>query len=415
VQGQKSLNARIATAVDLRQDIVVTGCPERTGPVRDRLFFLFCLLLSACAPLQPAAPRTEFLFHDELFAAPSERVGAEDIFALSEPMKRYVQTEIASKLRTMGPQLGLVEALYKQGKLKLEYDAAVTRNAAEAFESQSGNCLSLVIMTAAFAKELGLWVWYQSAYLEETWSRSGNLLLRSGHVNLTLERKVGDSRRHQFRKALTIDFLPSEEIRGLRTIDISEETVIAMFMNNRAVEALVQGRIDDAYAWARESIRRNPEFMSSLNTLGIIYMRKAALQPAEQVFSYVLEREPLNTRAMANLTETFARQGKVAESSALRQRLAQLEPDPPFHYFNLGLAAMKRDDYRLARDLFAKEVARADYYAEFHYWLGLASFKLGDIEQAGKHLALAREYSSTRGDRDLYSAKLAWLKAQAQQ
>jgi tetratricopeptide (TPR) repeat protein len=187
-----------------------------------------------------------------------------------------------------------------------------------------------------------------------------------------------------------------------------------MFMNNRAVEALVQERLDDAYAWARESIRQNPDFMSSHNTLGIIYLRKSALLPAEEVFSYVLAREPDNTRAMGNLAEALSRQGKVAESSALRQRLAQLEPEPPFHYFNLGLAAMKRDDYRSARDLFAKEVARADYHAEFHYWLGLANFKLGDLDRATKHLALAREYSTTRGDRDLYAAKLAWLKAHAQ-
>ncbi len=381
----------------------------------NRLLLLVCLLLSACATSQPVTPSPEFLFRDELFAAPSEQVGAESIFALSEPMRQYLRVDIAGQLRTMGPHLGLIDALQKHDQLKLDYDAAMTRNAAETFDARAGNCLSLVVMTAALAKELGLQVRYQSAYREETWGRSGNLLLRSGHINITLDRRISESSVYLFPNAMTIDFLPAEQLRGLRTTDISEGTVIAMFMNNRAVEALVQGRIDDAYAWARESIRHNPEFMSSLNTLGIIYMRKAAQQPAEQVFSYVLEREPLNTRAMANLAETFARQGKVAESSALRQRLAQLEPEPPFHYFNLGLAAMKRNDYRSARELFAKEVARADYYAEFHYWLGLANYKLGDVGLASKHLALAREYSTTRGDRDLYSAKLAWLKARAHQ
>jgi len=385
------------------------------GRVPNRLLLLVCLLLSACATSQPVTPSPEFLFRDELFAAPSEQVGAESIFALSEPMRQYLRVDIAGQLRTMGPHLGLIDALQKHDQLKLDYDAAMTRNAAETFDARAGNCLSLVVMTAALAKELGLQVRYQSAYREETWGRSGNLLLRSGHINITLDRRISESSVYLFPNAMTIDFLPAEQLRGLRTTDISEATVIAMFMNNRAVEALVQGRIDDAYAWARESIRHNPEFMSSLNTLGIIYMRKAAQQPAEQVFSYVLEREPLNTRAMANLAETFARQGKVAESSALRQRLAQLEPEPPFHYFNLGLAAMKRNDYRSARELFAKEVARADYYAEFHYWLGLANYKLGDVGLASKHLALAREYSTTRGDRDLYSAKLAWLKARAHQ
>jgi len=385
------------------------------GRVPNRLLLLVCLLLSACATSQPVTPSPEFLFRDELFAAPSEQVGAGSIFELSEPMRQYLRVDIAGQLRTMGPHLGLIDALQKHDQLKLDYDAAMTRNAAETFDARAGNCLSLVVMTAALAKELGLQVRYQSAYREETWGRSGNLLLRSGHINITLDRRISESSVYLFPNAMTIDFLPAEQLRGLRTTDISEGTVIAMFMNNRAVEALVQGRIDDAYAWARESIRHNPEFMSSLNTLGIIYMRKAAQQPAEQVFSHVLEREPLNTRAMANLAETFARQGKVAESSALRQRLAQLEPEPPFHYFNLGLAAMKRNDYRSARDLFAKEVARADYYAEFHYWLGLANYKLGDVGLASKHLALAREYSTTRGDRDLYSAKLAWLKARAHQ
>jgi transglutaminase-like putative cysteine protease len=56
-----------------------------------------------------------------------------------------------------------VQALYQPDQIRLEYDAAVTRNAAQAFEARTGNCLSLVIMTAALARELGLTVRYQSA------------------------------------------------------------------------------------------------------------------------------------------------------------------------------------------------------------------------------------------------------------
>jgi tetratricopeptide (TPR) repeat protein len=371
---------------------------------------LLALLLTACAT-PPPAPRVEHLFHDKLFGSSSERVGPEDVFALSDAMRRYLRFDIADQLRDRGKQAGLVEALYRKGQLKLEYDSAVTRNAAEAFDARAGNCLSLVIMTAALAKELGLQVRYQSAYLEEAWSRSGVLLLRSGHVNVTLDRGIRDHGRYRSSVAMTIDFLPSEEIRGLRTIDVSEETIVAMYMNNRAVESLVQERLDDAYAWARASIRQNPAFMSAQNTLGLVYLRKGALAQAAEVFEQVLATEPENTRVMANLAETLTRQGRTAESAALQRRLAQLEPYPPYYYFNLGLAAMRREDYRAARDLFAKEVSRADYQSEFHYWLGLASFRLGDVEQASKHLALAREYSTSYGDREIYAAKLAWVKA----
>ena len=73
---------------------------------------------------------------------------------------------------------------------------------------------------------------------------------------------------------------------------------------------------------------------------------------------------------------------------------------------------MERNDFATARDLFSKEVARADYYAEFHFWLALANFRLGDNENARKQLTLALDRSATQTERDLYAAKLAWLRAQ---
>ncbi len=377
---------------------------------------LVCVLLAACAsPQQQRAQPPEFLFKDDLFSAPSERIIADDVFALSGSMKRYLRTEITGQLRLMGLQQGLISALYQRDQLKLQYDASMTRNASQAFGARAGNCLSLVIMTAAFAKELGLKVRYQSAYLEETWSRSGNLLVRSGHVNVTLDRRLIDAGAMGSASSLTIDFLPAESLRGLRVRDIQEETVVAMYMNNKAVEALVEGRSDDAYAWAREAILQNPEFLSSHNTLGVIYLRRGDLAQSAKVFNYLLEREPENARAISNLAQVLARQGHDAESAALLRRLAQVEPVPPFHYFNLGLAAMEQEKFKVARDLFAKEVARADHHAEFHFWLALANYKLGEVEPARKHLTLALENSVTRRDHDLYAAKLAWLRTHGKQ
>ncbi|HQW38056.1 MAG TPA: hypothetical protein PLO00_05030, partial [Usitatibacteraceae bacterium] len=54
----------------------------------------------------------------------------------------------------------------------------------------------------------------------------------------------------------------------------------------------------------------------------------------------------------------------------------------------------------------AKEVDRAPYYHEFHFWLAVALANLGEPEGARRHLALAMENSTTRRDHDLYAAKL---------
>jgi tetratricopeptide (TPR) repeat protein len=376
---------------------------------------LLSLLLCACGSMQQKTvlPAPDELFHDELFAKPAERVDASQIFAVSDAMREYLRTGIAQQLRTQGRQKGLLDALYKRDQLKLEYDSGTTRNAAQAFDARTGNCLSLVIMTAAFAKELGIPVEYQSAFMEETWSRHGGLLFRSGHVNVTLGRRIVDINTPNEGSPLTVDFLTADELRGMRTRVISEETVVAMYMNNRAAEALVRGDLDSAYAWAREAMRNEPGFMSAHNTLGVVYMRHGNLAQAGEVFDSVLRREPENTRAMSNLASVYQQQGKTAESAALIKRMASIDPNPPFHYFNLGLLAMEKADYRGARDLFAKEVSRAEYYHEFHFWLGLANYKLGQMDEARRHLKLAMENSTTRRDHDLYEAKLAWLRARS--
>lgn len=378
--------------------------------MRAVFFLLLCLLVAACATPAPQASRPDFLFRDELFVAPSERIDVADVFAVSEPMRHFLRHEVLPKLRNKGAQAALFDALNSRAQLKLEYDTFVTRNAAQAFDARAGNCLSLVVMTAAFAKEMGLQVRYQSAYSEETFSRSSSLLLRSGHVNVTLGRNLADMRSVAYANQWTIDFLPPEDLRGLRTREIDETLVVAMYLNNRAVETLVAGRTSDAYAWVREAIRQHPGYLGALNTLGVIYLRHGEPAQAETVFGHVLHKDPTNTAALSNMARALALLGRVEESQALYRKLAQLEPEPPFHYFNLGMAAMKRDDFRTARELFAKEVARADYNHEFHFWLGVANLRLGEIDKAKKHLTLALENSATRSDRELYAAKLARLK-----
>lgn len=376
---------------------------------------LITMLLAACAT-QKTEPRPEYLFHDDLFAAPSERINVDDVFALSAEMKRYLHTEIAAHLRAAGNQRGLFDALNAKGQLKLEYDSTMTRNASQTFDARSGNCLSLVIMTAAFAKEIGMPVYFQSAYLDETWSRNGDIYFLSGHVNLTLGRKPGNNAfSYETSHLMTIDFLPAEEITGLRTRSVSEQTIVAMYMNNRAAELLARGNLNDAYWWARHAIGQDPGFLNSYNTLGVIYLRHRDLRAAEQALNHVLEREPENTVVMSNLAQLLNDQGRVDESAILALKLKKLQPDPPFHLFNMGMSAMRSGDFKAARDLFAAEVDRAPYNHEFQFWLAAALLRLGEIKQAGNHLELALINSTTRSDHDLYAEKLDRLKAYRRQ
>jgi len=171
------------------------------------------------------------------------------------------------------------------------------------------------------------------------------------------------------------------------------------------------GRLDDAYGWVKAAIEQDSEFGSSYNTLGVIYQRHGNLAEAERTLRIALDRQPTNTRVMSNLASVYRLQGRTAEAEALAKKLEQIEPDPAFAFFNRGIKAMREGDFQTARDMFIREVNRAPYYHEFHFWLASAYAGLGQSEKARKELALAIEYSTTRGERDLYAAKLDRMKA----
>jgi tetratricopeptide (TPR) repeat protein len=372
---------------------------------------LLSLLLAACASAPPMPPAAG-LFHDELFAPPSAPIDPAEAMAVSPAMRKYLADKMLLSSRIVDRKQRLIDALYRKDELLLEYDAAVTRTAAQAFEARSGNCLALVMMTAAFAREMGLSVRYQSVLGEDSWDRAGDIYVSVGHVNLTLsDRPPQDGIGIMDTGQLTIDFVAPRNARAVRSRVVREHTVVAMFLNNRAVEALTQGQVDDAYWWAREAIAKDPELLSAYITLGVVYRNRQRPELAEQALLRVAQREPENTKAMSNRALVLRDLGRHAEADVLLRQLERLDPHPPFSYFHAGMAALRERRFEVARGLFTKEVDRAPYHHEFQFWLAITYLELHDPARATEHLTKAMEVSTTRKDHDLYAAKLVRLKA----
>lgn len=375
---------------------------------------LACLLGAGCATAPPGrAPLVADLFEDARFAPPTETVGADNLFAMSAPMTAYLNGDVfRAAVRRKGPEMGLVEALYEKDALQLDYDATITRDAAATFASKRGNCLALVIMTAAFAKALKLDITFNDVQIDTEWSRSGGLYVGSTHVNLSVAAPLtfglnGNASSNR----ITIDFVAPPEAAQRRMYNLTENMIVAMYMNNRAAEELASARVDNAYWWARAAVRQDPTFISGYNTLGVVYQKRGAHELAERVFKRALARQPEETLLMRNLAPLLAHMGKTEEARAVAARAASLEPEPPFFYLESGIKAMEAGNYAEARRLFAREVRRSPFSHEFHYWLALAHFRLGEASAARDEMALALEHSNTPDASKRYSSKLAALKS----
>ena len=362
-------------------------------------------LTAGCASLTPPL-ETDTLFEDARFASRPPPPTAEELFALDEPMREYLRTEVAERVRVRGPVRGLYESL--RDGVNLGYDTAMTRTAAETFAARSGNCLSLVIMTAAFARELHVPVRYQSVYGEGTWSRSGDIAFYSGHVNLMLHDGQMDRNGGQ---ELVIDFM-ADAAGPLRkhSRTISEATVEAMYLNNRAAENLAAGDLDGAYGLAKAAVRRDPSFTTAYNTLGLVYAHHGDLVLAERALRRGLSREPGDLNVQSNLANVLAAAGRTEEAAVIRAQLAAAQPYPPFWYLDQGMAALRNGDDGAALELLQKELDRMPYDDQVHFAIAMVKIRLGDLRDASTHLALALENSTTQDRHDIYAAKLAAMR-----
>ncbi len=378
--------------------------------------------LAGCATTPPPTPQV--LLHDALFNHPPAPPEATQVMALSPAMHDHVQALRQRVRRSADLPLAFAESLYRPpgrspglgAGLQLDYDASTTRNAAQAFEARAGNCLSLVVMTAAMARALGLEVGFQSVHSDDVFRSEADLTLRTGHVNLTLGERGPRIPGQQAttavaRQRLVIDFLPQASAAALPAQAIDEARVLAMFMNNRAVESLLARAPATAYAWARESLRADPGFWAAYNTLGVVYQRAGHLDAAAAAFEQVLRHDPQLVAAMANLAAVRQAQGRSDEAALWTSRRLALEPYPPLHFLRLGQVALASGNYGLARQHFRRELRLQDQSHEA--WLGLAQVHaaLGELAEAEQALQQALAASSSGAERARYAAKLGTLRS----
>ena len=367
--------------------------------------------LAACVGVPVAGTHAATpLFRDSLFKPPPKPVDSRAIFALDASMRRFLAEDIVPRTRHDDPRQAILDAL--RGKLLIDYDSEMTRTASQTFAARKGNCLSLVIVAAALARQLGIQVTYQEVYDFDTWSRDGGFAILSQHVNLMLGPREPSGK--LFPGAATpmiVDFLPPQQMADAVSRPITERTIVAMYMNNRAAEVMVGGDLDRAYWFARAALESDPGFANAANTLGVIYLERHHPAPAERAMRYALQREPDNVSALSNLSRILTEEGRTAEAEVLTRRLAQIQRHPPFYFYDLGMKAMQAGQFEEAARLFEKSLSQRPYDVPSHFALAIAAAHLGDMRRARRQLELAEQNSTTPESRAIYAAKLRHLKA----
>ncbi len=370
---------------------------------RQVLLLLLLGLLAACATPKAPPPEVHQLVADERFAAFAEP-NVQELFAVSPGMRHFLSQDLRKAARDHGMALGLFRALTDRGHLRIDCDASYTRTAAQAFEARAGNCLSLVLLTAALAQELGLSVHYQWVEVPEIWTRSDQFTLLNGHVNLSLSQAPRSLTTREMGR-LTIDFAGIEEPRLSRVRPLDQNTLVAMFFNNRAVELMEAGAMGEAHASLRAALRSDAAYINSYNTLAVLYRRLGEHGHAEALLQQLHQTDPTNHHVAANLALVWREQGRVVEA----ERLEASQPAPPFADFDRGMVLAGQARWSEALAAFKRQQRLAPDFHGLHFQLARMHVQLGNLRQAQRHLEEAVEESTTSALRQRYQAKLRAL------
>lgn len=353
------------------------------------------------------------LLHDQLFVPPLKAIPtATDIFALTGDQLSMLDDIVKPRLNSTGA-MELVDGLFKRDYGAFDYDNSYSRSASETLRHKAGNCLSLVIMTAAIAKHFDIPFKYQNIKSTPVWDREGDLYLINGHINIRLIAHVGDKWSSIYHpvatKSITIDFIPEASRRGIAREVIDESRVLAMFYSNLAADEMVRQNWSRAYWLLRAAIEKDADYPAVWNNLGVVYRNIQQDSLAEKAYRHALSIDPNDDNTVSNLVMLLLRQERYDEMYHYQRQYDLAQLNNPFYYFDRAELAYEQEDYYQAIHLYKKAIKRSDFVDRFYFGIFKSYWRLNKYGEARKYLELAERHSQDLKDRQRYNAKLSFL------
>ena len=258
--------------------------------------------------------------------------------SLTEEMRQWLENSVRrgpSEKETVDRLLG---ALTDPHGLGLLYVPGYTGTAEEVFLTRKANCLAFTHLMVGMSRELGISAYYVNYELAERFSRSGDLIVVSGHVSAGYGSGT---------ESYLLEFGAVVDVDGRRPRPISDLNALARYYANRAAELLRDGEVEEALEWAETSKRLDPTLVEGWNNLGVALRRSGRVDQAEQAYLRATEVDPGYHVAYHNLFALMLFRGHSEAASEILDLLARRENRNPFIYLELGdqsLAARRLEE-----------------------------------------------------------------------
>ncbi|MBI3893180.1 MAG: tetratricopeptide repeat protein [Candidatus Wallbacteria bacterium] len=169
-------------------------------------------------------------------------------------------------------------------------------------------------------------------------------------------------------------------------------------LTNDGIQALQDGRVDEAIGAYTKSIAKEDHVASTHNNLGHAYERKGNDEAAIKEYQRAIQLDPKYPLAYNNLGTVYERKGRTVEAMALYRKAIELKTDYANAHYNLGVLLGRAGRYDEAIGAFKKvvELRPDDPYAHKDLWLAFS--RKGLEADAKKELEAARKLGLNIGE-----------------
>ncbi|MEP1552651.1 MAG: tetratricopeptide repeat protein [Paraglaciecola sp.] len=374
---------------------------------------LFCIaLLTSCAgqaKLSAYKATPELKWESESFTL-VEVSSIDNIFNLSEDKKQQFLTYYyAPENQNVEGHIRLsnfIKAFLSGFSYKGD-----TYNADLASTKHAGNCLSLAILTKAYASLVDLKIEYRRVNSAPIYAREGGLITISSHVQTHVHApRNNDVKKGSFYFAKTIiDYFPNA--RGMVGDAVNFVDFVSMYYQNLAAIELANKDYNKVYSLLSAALEISPNNVETLNTLAVLYKQSGNATKAESIYQYVLNHTQGSVSALSNYVILLKQYERNDDAVLYTSRYRDIEDDNPYRWYDLANQAYGLKNYQGALELYKKSSKMAPYLHESFYGQAKAYFQLGNTPKAKLAMKKAVQLAYTPKEEKLYSAKLQVLGA----
>jgi len=370
------------------------------------------VMLTACSNVAPLkfSHNPEALFIDEKMGAQPKLETIEDVFALTEAQKQaFLKKYHSPDFRDLSDSERIYA--YLQDKLTHFNFHSDTLKATDALAQNSGNCLSLAILTKALAKLTHVGITYELARTPPVFQREGDFELSSRHIRTLVYNKNTRGTKQFVRpnNKIRIDYFSTVGTRTLRTVKKSE--FYAMYYSNKAAEAMIDEQHQMAYWYLKEALNIHQENAVALNMLGVLYDKLGYQQLAENIYRYGLSVSDEQLELLNNYHHLLVKQNRDKEAAVIAKTLDEYDAPDPFRWLDLADAEMREGRYLRAIRYYEKASELADYLHQPYAGIARANFHLGRTQMAIQAIEAALAHSHSPGSTSIYQQKYDQLKS----